>query len=327
MKVPGSFEPVSQGASSIETRPQPQNSEQSARVRPSSVPGHSPNSPAVDLVAQSQVFGEALNRNIQATSFPRSHETQEALTSPASLPRSEGDAQQYGAIGQSRSVSEAESNVNSVSRLYTEATATVGNLSAEGELETGVLRQEHQGHIDDNGVFGGAHELNLVNATVEGHLSIDQGVGLRVDAEARVAKQEGSLFVGKDANNPILEVGAAYDLAAADLKSEALLGSDGKRTGLALGGYVGASAATGGIKAELNFPVPFTDLSVSVKAKSTVSVGAISAGGGGHAYFDHENNRLHVGVGADAAVLIGLEGNFDLSIGPKFDTRDRPSLL
>jgi type VI secretion system secreted protein VgrG len=149
------------------------------------------------------------------------------------------------------------------------------------------------------------------------------GVGGTASAKAALMTQEGSLFVGTSQNNPWAEAGGEYSLLQAEAKADALLGSDGRRAGFALGGKAGSAVASGDLKGEINIPIPFTDWTLSLRGKGGGSVGAVGAGAGAHAIKDLETGRYHMGAWGEAAVLAGLKGDVDLSVGPSYSSRER----
>jgi type VI secretion system secreted protein VgrG len=109
----------------------------------------------------------------------------------------------------------------------------------------------------------------------------------------------------------------------AEAKANALIGSDGKRAGLAMGAKAGASAASGDLAGEINIPIPFFDKTLGIKVKGGATAGAVGAGANAHALKDLETGRYHFGAGGEAALLLGLKADVDLSVGPKYTDRAR----
>lgn len=217
---------------------------------------------------------------------------------------------------------------DNVDVLYALADGSAQNAGllghAKGEVGAGLLKTSHAGNFGDSYV-GGSHKMESMSAEVKASGGIVTGVGGTASAKAAVKSQEGSLFTGKDPNNPWAEAGGEYNLLQAEAKGDILLGSDGKRAGVALGGKAGAAAASGDVKGEINIPIPFTNWTVSARGKGGGSVGSVGAGAGAAAYKDLESGRYHAGVWGEAAALVGLSGDLDLSVGPRYSTRERPN--
>jgi len=197
-----------------------------------------------------------------------------------------------------------------------------GRATAQGEAALGMTRMDHAGHI--KGPVGGSHKLQTFTADAKVYGSVGKtGGGTEGAASARMVEEEASLFVGPDENNPYAEAGGSYALMKAEAKGDVLLGSDGRRAGVSLGGKAGASAAEGDLKGEVNIPIPFTDWTISARGKVSGEAGALGAGGGAHAYKDLQTGRYHGGAFGKAAAVLGIGADVDLSIGPAYQGRDR----
>ncbi|MEM9435580.1 MAG: LysM peptidoglycan-binding domain-containing protein [Pseudomonadota bacterium] len=207
--------------------------------------------------------------------------------------------------------------------IYADARGKAEGGVAEGSIGAGMVRMEHEGKMED-APLGGSHNLDMMNAEAAGHAGIGYGAGARGKAEARMVKQGGTVFVGNDMNNPLAEAGGEYELMSAEAKGDVLLGSDGKRRGVALGGGATAAAAKGDVKGSFSIPIPFTNWTIGGAAKGGGSAGSVGLAGGAHAFQDVETGRVHLGLGGEIAALLGLKFNFDLSIGPKYTDRKRP---
>ena len=195
---------------------------------------------------------------------------------------------------------------------------------AKGEVGGGLLKMSHAGHLG-NDYVGASHKLESMTAEAKAAGGIVAGAGGTISAKAAVKVQEASLFVGKDKNNPWAEAGGEYNLLQAEAKADALIGSDGRRAGLVLGGKAGAASATGDLKGEVNIPIPFTDWTLSLRGKGGGAVGAVGAGAGAHAFKDLETGRYHAGAWGEAAAFVGIKGDLDLSVGPRYNSRERPN--
>jgi len=192
---------------------------------------------------------------------------------------------------------------------------------AQGSVGTGLVKMDHSGHIV--GPLGGAHKLEAMTAEAKGEAGLAYGAGVKGEVKAQMQAEEGTLFLGSDENNPWAEAGGEYALMQAEAKGEVLLGSDGNRAGLALGGKATAVATSGDIKGEINIPIPFTDWTISLRGKGGGSLASVGAGAGGYAYQDLKSKRVHLGVWGEAAALVGINADVDLSVGPKFNSRKR----
>lgn len=202
-----------------------------------------------------------------------------------------------------------------------EAAGALGHVDAQAEV--GAVRMEHAGTFGDNPV-GGSHNLDVATAGAKFEGGIVNGAGLQAQADANAIKQSGSVFLGSDENNPLAEAGGEYALGSAEAKANALLGNDGTRRGVALGGGLQAAAAKGDVSGEINIPIPFTDWTIGGRAKVGGSAGSVGLGGNVQALQDLDTGRFHLGAAGEAALLLGLGLDIDLSIGPAYTDRDRP---
>lgn len=192
----------------------------------------------------------------------------------------------------------------------------------DGKIGAGAVALDHSGHFGDSN-FGGSHKLKILDAGAEVSGGIVNGAGIRGKAEAVYKAQEGSVFYGADENNPLAEGLAGYKVGSAEAAGEALLGNDGHYRGVGLSGKVGAAALSGGLGGEVNIPIPFTDMSFRAAGKVGGEVGAVGIGGGAYAKENIKTGRKHVSVSGKVAALLGIKGDVDLSIGPKYTDRKR----
>ncbi|HYH23452.1 MAG TPA: LysM domain-containing protein [Azospirillum sp.] len=193
---------------------------------------------------------------------------------------------------------------------------------AKGEVGVGMVKMEHAGHLG-NRYVGGSHKMELLTAEAKAAGGIVHGAGGTASAKAVMVAQEGTLFAGTDQNNPWAEGGGEYSLMQAEAKVDGLIGSDGRRAGVALGAKAGAAAASGDLKGEINIPIPFTDYTLSLRGKGGASAGSVGAGAAAYAFKDLESGRYHMGAGGEAAAFLGLKADVDLSIGPRYTGRER----
>jgi type VI secretion system secreted protein VgrG len=122
----------------------------------------------------------------------------------------------------------------------------------------------------------------------------------------------------------LAEAGGEYSFFTAKANANGLIGSDGDRAGVAGGIGAVAKAVEGDIAGEINIPIPFTDWSISTRGKFGGSAGSLGAAGNAHALKDLETGRYHLGAKGEAAVLLGLKLDLDLSVGPRYSDRKRP---
>ncbi|MFN3145166.1 MAG: LysM peptidoglycan-binding domain-containing protein [Paracoccaceae bacterium] len=205
--------------------------------------------------------------------------------------------------------------------IYAEGAAKAGLNSAggylEGQIGAGMVRMDHSGLFGESDT-GGSHHMELMTGSAEGYVGVGFGAGGRGKAEAYMIKHGGSVFYGSP-ENPLGEVGSEYQFMSAEAKGDFLLGSDGKRAGVALGGYAGAHVAKADLQGEVNIPIPWTDWTVSARAKGGIGAGA-DIGANAHAYKNLETERYHAGLGG----AFGPGFDLDLSVGPKYEDRKRP---
>ena len=199
-------------------------------------------------------------------------------------------------------------------------------LLGHGDVSTsaGAVNMQHAGNFGDT-PLGGSHNMDVYSAEAKAQGGIVHGAGGKAEASARMVRQGGSVFVGNDENNPLAEGGGEYSLMTAEAKANGLIGSDGRRAGLAFGAKAGAAAAEGDLKGEINIPIPFTDWSIGVRGKGGGSAASVGLGANAHALKDLETGRYHLGASGEAAVGLGLLFDLDLSVGPKYSDRQRPN--
>lgn len=208
--------------------------------------------------------------------------------------------------------------------IYADARGKAGDGKFEGSVGAGLVKMQHEGHFGES-PFGGSHSLEMMNAeaSVQGGGGYGGG-GVRAKAATRMVKEGATVFAGSDMNNPLVEAGGEYELLTAEAKGDVLLGSDGRRRGLALGGGATAAAAKADAKGSFSIPIPFTNWTIGVAGKGGGSAGSVGLAGGAHAFQDVETGRVHMGAGGEVAALLGVKFDLDLSIGPKYTDRKRP---
>lgn len=180
--------------------------------------------------------------------------------------------------------------------------------TAPGQLKTGFDASAYQ--LKNS--FRGA---DVEAAAGYGGVDAD---GFKVGAEAGVLKAKGTFYSGNNACNPFARADVEAKALSASAKGDFLAGYDTNRYGVSLG--VDAAASYAGVEArpEVNIPIPFTGWSIAARGKLSADAG-LSAGGGGHAYYDKREQRAHVGL---FGKIIGGAG-LDISIGKKYTGAER----
>ena len=160
----------------------------------------------------------------------------------------------------------------------------------------------------------------------KGQAGAETGVAARGEAEAGLVQVKGAVpILGSDKNNPLLEVGGEANVVQAKAKGDLLIGDDGRRVGLSVGGGVGFTSASVDGKVELNIRIPFTDYSFSIRGGGGVSApGSLGVAAGGHGYYDKNEKRAHLGAFAGGKLGIGgVDVGLDISFGRKYQSRER----
>ncbi len=189
-----------------------------------------------------------------------------------------------------------------------ETQETDSHASAQGEVN--IAKAEGETSLFDGAVkVKGSQKFGTAKGNAAG--GMDQGMGGSAGAEASTAttsveigNSDGSQKLGGKATGPNAE-------ANADL----LLGSDGKRTGVAFGGKAGAAVAGAEGSYSYTIPVPFTDSTVNLKGSVGGTAGSIGGGAGAGLYHDSADDRYHGTFMLDIEVLLGVALNIDASVG------------
>jgi len=207
--------------------------------------------------------------------------------------------------------------------METESGSVVGNSNV------GFLYGEHSGYSNADGVsdtvkgslehLGGTHEfegggsatgsLDGITGTAEYHSS-NSGFGGGASAGASVVSARGTVV------NPYGDsLGASGGLFNASAGIDALAGSDGRRTGVALGASLQASGAEGQLDTVSVFRIPFTNYSINGASTLGGSVAAVGGAGAAGAYHDAADNRYHLMGMIDLELVIGVKLGLDISFG------------
>ncbi|HEX8337816.1 MAG TPA: hypothetical protein VF621_13860 [Pyrinomonadaceae bacterium] len=180
--------------------------------------------------------------------------------------------------------------------------------TAPGQLKTGFDASAYQ-------YKGGPRGLPVEGAAGYAGADID---GFKVGAEAGVLRAKGTFYSGNNTCNPFARADVEAKALSASAKGDILVGYDTNRYGVSVGVDAAASYASVEAKPEVNIPIPFTGWSIAARAKLSADAGP-SAGAGGHAYYDKQEQRAHAGL---FGKLIGGAG-LDISIGKKYTGSER----
>lgn len=194
------------------------------------------------------------------------------------------------------------------------ATHTRTMTSVEGEAQGGMLTM--RGQTKGGGVAG---EMDVM--TAQGKVRIAENRAANGAVLGRSASAEGSAqmmrakVTGTDAigNQGSVE----GKIFAAEAKGDYLLGNDGKRVGIALGGKAQAAAASVNMTAKRVIPIPFTNWSINMEGNVELSGGSVGGGAGAYAYKDLQDGRYKAGVMGKLAAIAGIEIDREISIGPR----------
>ncbi|WP_051330136.1 type VI secretion system Vgr family protein [Niveispirillum irakense] len=193
---------------------------------------------------------------------------------------------------------------------------------AEGEVEFGLAALTQSGSFFD-GLVHVQHKLSTNVGKVKGSVGAVKGVGGQFSAEASKVDHSINVAVGSDPNNPFAQTNVGYKLLTAQARGGMLIGSDGRFSGIM--GSLGATAkaAEGTVKGEINLPLPFTDRELSIRGAVSPKAG-VGVDGSFHAVKDLQSGRYHVGVAGEVAAALGIGGDLDLSVGPPYQSTERP---
>ncbi|MBI4953249.1 MAG: PAAR domain-containing protein [Myxococcales bacterium] len=188
----------------------------------------------------------------------------------------------------------------------------VGVFSASGETVKG------KGPV----TYGARGKYDVATASAYAGASFDKGGSVRAGAKAVLTSAEGSVFVGPkgdDGKNPYAEVGAQGQLLGAEAKGDVLLGDDGKRVGVLVGGKASASAMGGEARGRVGIPLwPGSKYSLDIKVGVSGDLGAVGGSLAAGGYYDKEEGRTHFIFEGALKLLAGLGLSLDISIGRKF---------
>ncbi len=208
--------------------------------------------------------------------------------------------------------------------LEVEREGLVGRLL--GKFDAGLAKWDTSGHFFDAFPYvGGYTKGDVLRVQAKDELGFVHGGGHTISGKASGASAEGGFFVGNDENNPWYQVGVKGAAGQAEATGEGLVGHDGRRTGVAVGGKVAAEGLAGDVISEVNIPIPFTDYSISARGKLGGSAYSVGGEGRGYGFYDSETERTHAGLAGEIDAGLGLGGALDLSIGKRYEDRNRDS--
>lgn len=170
-----------------------------------------------------------------------------------------------------------------------------GSLERLGGTYTAPDGSTASGSIDGVTATGEVHYGdNAIGASATGNV---------VAAQGKVSTADGN---SAGASGGLLNAGAGFDLLA---------GSDGRRTGIALGGSAQASVAEGQVDSVKVIPIPFTDYTINAGSTVGGSVGSVGGAANAGAYHDAADDRVHLAGMIDIEVVIGAKLGMDISFG------------
>jgi len=152
----------------------------------------------------------------------------------------------------------------------------------------------------------------------------DAAVGRVVEELKRTGAYDNTIlvFAGDNGLNPFLAVDLEGDALQVNERTEVMVGDDGQRVGIILGGGGGYTAIEGKGTVRVGTPTIF---GITVQNQGSVN-GGVGEGAAMdfHAYWDREEQRFHLGGGLAGKVLGGLGLDGDISVGKPYEP-DGPS--
>lgn len=206
--------------------------------------------------------------------------------------------------------------------LEIEREGLLGRLMAK--FDTGLAKWDVSGHFFEAFPYiGGYTKGDVARLQAKDELGFVYGGGHTIGGKVTGASAGGGLFVGSDENNPWYEIGVQGAAGQAEASGEALVGYDGRRAGVAVGGKLGAEGLAGDVVTEVNIPIPFTDYTVGMRGKVGLSGYSAGADGRGYGFYDADAERAHAGLSGGIDAGAGLGGAIDFSIGKRYKDRNR----
>lgn len=194
------------------------------------------------------------------------------------------------------------------------ATANRNQVSAEGQAT--VAGAQLRGARTDARGNGVAGEMDILSAQANGRAGMTaNGFGGQGQASTSMARMQGSVTTEALGGTRTGQVEGK--LMSAAVRGDALLGDDGRRVGIALGGKAEAAAASVSATSRRTFNIPFTNWSIGTEGTVEATAGSVGAGGGAYAYMDRADGRYRAGVFGKLAAVVGIEIDREISIGPR----------
>lgn len=173
-------------------------------------------------------------------------------------------------------------------------------------------------HLDGSHSFGEEGDLGTLTWSADGLTGSGEVHGSNVNhGESGGASAGVSVVSGRvaytDPNGSSL--GGSGGLFNASAGVDTLMGTDGRRTGIALGATAQASVAEGQVDIVSVFRIPFTNYSLNIGETIGGSVGSVGGAGALGAYHDAADNRYHLMGMVDIEVVLGFKLGLDISFG------------
>lgn len=179
--------------------------------------------------------------------------------------------------------------------------------------------------------LGGTHALDVYYGSIRGTTRAGDrttGYGLGTSGQAEVGMLRwgvgGSVAQpGSRGRNPSGALAAEANMLRAKAEADVLIGSDGNRIGLAGKAEAEAQVLNGELQGTATTP-SIRGYNIQARAKVGASAGSAGVGGGIWLYYDRSEGRLHAGVSARIAALLGLSGDLSFSAGREYQDPNVP---
>ena len=234
-----------------------------------------------------------------------------------------GDTTGCGAAGVSGAGAPAVAGPPGVDGAYNKEGALWGNEHAgfgygQSSGYSNKWGSQHQ-------VKGSAEHIDGTYKAPKGSVLTGSADGLTGTAEAHAgaggfgasAQVAGVTGQAKITNPDGSSAGAQGTIGSAQAGVDVLLGTDGRRTGIGLGGALQASVAEGQIDSTSVYNIPFTDYSINVGSTVGGSVGSVGGAANVGAFHDAADDRIHLAGMVDIEAVVGAKLGLDISFGKK----------
>lgn len=194
-------------------------------------------------------------------------------------------------------------------------TKTGGFSNADGEAREG---QASVARVAGEKKIGGSTVSGSIDAgTVKGEANAGKGNAFTPGGAGASASASGVAAQGKITNENGSSVGGSVGVANASAGGTALVGSDGRRTGVLFAGGAQASLVQGQADSVAVYNIPFTNQNLQVGTTVGGSAGSIGGEGAIGAFHDKADNRHHAVGLIDLELLLGIKFGMDISFGSK----------